>query len=237
MHAVRGIPGQRQPLAHIVARQPQTQREGAGLALEPDRAEPMAEPLFEFILEHEIIFRHEPVGIRAAFGPHDGGTMTVLIALERQDREGSARQEMLVRAPAMGPLMAHRADNAFLVIVEMHGLDARQIPDRRAHAIAADNQGCRDFGMVGQHDDRPAAVPAKPGHRATVTDRDAQPRGHIPQGAIHDHIGDHVRKGLARLRFSAEAQKDRTHRVCHFGVCHHHFGDRLGMWGNLVPGS
>src|SRR5204862_5691879 len=82
---------------------------------------------------------------------YDRGAMAdYRIALERQDRERTGRQKMLLRAPAVIALMRDCGDDAGLRIAPAMGRDARAFTDLRARAIGGDQETRRECRAVGQ---------------------------------------------------------------------------------------
>jgi hypothetical protein len=94
----------------------------------------MAETALQFLLEDEIVLLDQTLGIIGALGPDERGT----VVLERQRREGTGRQEMLLRRPAMRTLVLDGGDDARLAVIELDDLDARRLAQPRTNAVAGD---------------------------------------------------------------------------------------------------
>src|SRR6185437_3728669 len=92
---VRGVAYQRQPLGRERARGIKTERKSATRANHLQFAEMQAEAPFEFVMELIVGQRDDALGLALFFRPHDGGA----VSLQRQDRKGPRRQEMLLRPP------------------------------------------------------------------------------------------------------------------------------------------
>jgi len=111
-----------------------------------DLAKLEAETLFELGLEDEIVLLDETFGVGGALGPDDGGA----VAFQRQGRERSGRQEMLLGAAVMRALMRHCADDSGLAVLPVHRLDAGHVAQARTHAVGGDKQACLERTAIGE---------------------------------------------------------------------------------------
>src|SRR6185369_2359592 len=113
MDDMRGIADQRETLGDEGARHEIGQRERARLVERLDLAEMQAEPALELAVELLVAQRDDARGFAAALGPHQRGSF----AGERQNREGTRRQEVLLGAAVVIALMADGDDDAGLIVL------------------------------------------------------------------------------------------------------------------------
>src|SRR6185295_8328686 len=102
--AMGGVAGEREALGDEGTGKRQAKREGARLAERRDGAEPMAEAPLQLEAEDVFIAADDPARDLGALGPDQRRA----VALERQDGERPAGQEMLDRAAAMRPFVGNR---------------------------------------------------------------------------------------------------------------------------------
>ena len=155
--AVRGVAGQREARRDEGARQRQAERPGARLVLDADLAELQAEALLELGLEQERIAGDQFFGVGRALGPDDRRA----VAGQRQDGERPGRQEMLLGAAIVRPLMRDRADDAGLAVLPADGLDAGHVAQPRLDAVGGDQQRGLQRHAVGQMHRRGAPARSK----------------------------------------------------------------------------
>src|SRR5260370_33129006 len=106
MDDVRGIAGQRQPLADEGARQRISQWVYATRANDFDLAELEPEPALELRVEEIVGKRNDCLRSCRLLGPHDRRAAT----FERQDRKRPGGKKMLARPPGMIAFGRHIGD-------------------------------------------------------------------------------------------------------------------------------
>ena len=157
------------------------------------------------------------------------------VALERQDRERTGGQKMLLRAPAVIALVRDCGDDARLRIAPAMAGDVRAFTDLRARAIGGDQQTRREFGTVGQlHADSLCGIEI--GNRGGSQFDAGFLRLHDKRGEQR-RVLDHMRERLARLDIAIEGEKDGPHHVVEAAVGDVHAEDRLRQVGNRIPHS
>ena len=113
-------------------------------AARPDRcdlAELQAEAAFELGVEFVVGQRDDALGLALVLGPDDRRAMAdVGVVLQRQDRERSGRQEMLLGAAVVIALVRDGGDDGGLVVAPAVARDAGLLADRRARAVGGDQQ-------------------------------------------------------------------------------------------------
>src|SRR5688500_11662822 len=113
-----------------------------------------SETLFDFGMEIRVLQRHDTVGFFFLLSPDNGRAL----ALERQDRERTGRQEMLLGAAIVIALMRDRRDNAGLSVLPAEALDAGLLANRRSRTVGGNQELCRDCFAIRQNDSDAAGV-------------------------------------------------------------------------------
>ena len=229
---MRRVADERQPVAHERTRHRKSERIGAARSGDFDVAELEAETLFQFSVEFIVRQRDDALGLMLFFRPHDGRAL----ALQRQNRERSRRQEMLLGTAVMFALMGNGGDDARLVVVPAGAADAGRLANERTCAVGGDQE------FRGQHIAASKVhVDAirggfKSRHRVGAK-LDPVRRGPLDQRRDQRRVLDHMRERLARRDLAAERQIGRPHRVLQFRVGDDHVENRLRAIRNLVPDS
>ncbi len=100
-------------------------------------------------MEFVIGQRDDALGLALVLGPDDRRAMTDGgIILQRQDRERSGGQEMLLGAAMVIALMLDRGDDRGLVVGPAVICDAGLLADRRARAIGGNQQPGGDHASI-----------------------------------------------------------------------------------------
>ncbi len=110
MHDVRRVSDDRKARPHIASRKMRFERPRLARPLETDLAELAAETLVDLGQETRIVQRQDALRLLLSLAP---GNATA-VALERQDGERPARQEVLHGAAVVRALMCHGGDDAGL---------------------------------------------------------------------------------------------------------------------------
>ncbi len=131
-------------------------------------AEAIAEALLDLREEARVVERHDRPALRLLLRPRDAGA----IALQRQDRKWTGRQEVLHRARAVRFLVADRGDNADLPVFPADEADTRRLAQPRCAPVCG-------------HQKRRAQATA-----VCKRDRDAMLVGHIACGGGTAQEGD-----------------------------------------------
>jgi len=153
---------------------------------------------------------------------------------QRQDRERTRRQEMLLGAAAVVALMPDRDDDAGLIVVPAMGRDAGALAEFRARAVGRDQQGGRNNAAVGQRHVDTIGMRLIAGNRGRP-EIDATGLGvldqRIDQMAVFDHMGER----LARFDMAGKGQEDRPGGILELGIGDDHVEDRLRVGSDLAP--
>ena len=193
MHAVGGVTHQRQARRDHGLGQMQRQRMMKPPAFQPDVSQEPTDPLAKLRHEGGIVLAADGGGMSMGFGPDDAAAP----AGQRQDGEGSRRQEPLMGDAVMGLLMGHGADDAAFAIGAAVDGDPRRRAGRRCPAVGGHRQRGDDPAPVLQLDLNPAGKalqPPDPGRRQQMdTGRGGQPLQHAP---AQDGIGDDPAQGM-----------------------------------------
>ena len=201
----------------------------AARARQRDVAEVQPEAPLELVVEQIIGQRRDPFGGLFVFGPHDRGAA----ARERQNRERSGRQEMLLGAAAVVALMRDGGGDGGLAVRPAEGRNAGKRAQVRARAVGRDQQPGRDHPVV--------AVDRNPLARDREARDGARAQDHAGLARLGDQrrdqrpVLDHVGERLARLDLAREGEEHRLDRIAEAAVGHHHVDDRLRRAGHRVP--
>src|SRR5262245_36028398 len=110
-----------------------------------------AETPFELGVEFRVWQRDDARRLVRLLGPYDRRAMAYgRIVFQRQDRERSGREKMLLRAPVMVALMSDRSHNRRLVVAEAVAGNSRALADTRTRAVGSDEKPCCKRIAVGQ---------------------------------------------------------------------------------------
>ncbi len=183
-------------------------------------------------MELLVAQRDDARGLAAALGPHQRGSF----AGERQDREGTRGQEVLLGAAVVIALMADGDDDAGLIVLPAMGDDAGALAQFRPRAIGGDQQACRNHAAVAKRhvDAFRARVIGRDRRGAEI---DALGLGPHHQRVDQAAVLDHMRKRLARRDIAGKVQKNRTGGVFQLGIGDDHVEDRLRLAPDVVPGA
>ena len=127
-------------------------------------------------------------------------TIDERLPLQRQDRERSRRQEMLLGAAMMIALMRHRGDDAGLIVIPADAADAG-----RARGSPSARRRRRPAARADSRRRRPSCTSMRSAlvsKSVTASARSSTPSGFgaLDQRVDQRRILDHVRERLARLR-------------------------------------
>jgi len=149
-------------------------------------------------------------GLGAILGPHQRGARP----LQRQDRERTGGQKMLLGAALMIALMADRDDDAGLIVVPAVGGNAGALAQLERAAVAATRslpEVCRRRRASHRRRRRAAQNP-RPWWREDRWLRRRRARPDVDQVTVFDH----VRERFAGLDVAGEGEEYRTRRVFEF---------------------
>src|SRR5262245_65863791 len=116
MDHVRGVTDERDALRHEGARNREPEWKCPPRPLRFDLAEMQAEALFKLGMKAGVVERDDAFGFSRLLGPDDRRAVPGGIALERQDRERTSGQEMLLGTPMVIALVPHGGCDARLPV-------------------------------------------------------------------------------------------------------------------------
>ena len=146
MHAVGGIADQGQAVADVAFGQMQRQGIRPAPAAKLDRADCIAATSRQFGIETVLVRGHQRGRRGRPLAPHQGRAP----ALERQHGKGPGRQEALVCDALVRFLVAHRADDADLVVAPAAEGDAGSLTSRRMAAVGGYQQAGAQASAVAE---------------------------------------------------------------------------------------
>src|SRR5262249_8885016 len=150
----------------------------------------------------------DTVGLVLLLGPHDRRAA----ALQRQTRKRPRREEMLLGAALMVPLVCDGGDDGGLRIVPAEALDAGGTPNRRARSIGRDQKLRGKYFASGEahfHAFRPGVETR---HRVGAQ-RNTAPLRLLDQRRDQRRVLDHVSERLAGRDLALEAEIFWPHRI------------------------
>ena len=158
---------------------------------------------------------------------------------QRQDRERTRREEMLLGAPVMIALVRHRGDDGGLAVAPAVAGDACALANRRTRAVGGDQKPRRDRSAIRELTSMRVTIPAREpsptlcgdGEMSATADRRSATPSCLPLHQRRDQrrVLDHVGERLARLDLAVEGEESRPHRVVQPAVGDHHVENRLRL--------
>jgi hypothetical protein len=136
MDHMRGVAGQRDALGNEGARNEQPERIGAPRGARRNLSQVQAKTAFQLGVKLIVRQRDDTRGLGISFGPHQRGA----IAFQRQDRERTSGEEMLLGAPVVRALVRNRGDDRGLTVVPAMYCDVGLLAHARVRAVSRDQQ-------------------------------------------------------------------------------------------------
>ena len=210
MHAVCGIPDQRQPFADQVRRVLEAQRIGGPARIEADRTEHAAHPLFDLRLEGAVRQLHHAVRIGLVDRPHQRAAMLTVGAVEQgQESEGSVGIEDFPGHVCVRLFMIEPDDDGAVAVIPFGEVEPFFLARRRAAPFGGHHQPATQGRAVRQRraHAKGVAPPLHDFHRRVPGDRAFGARG-IEQSNPERAVGEHPPKRvLVRLRLEVDTSR------------------------------
>src|SRR5271156_5324806 len=150
MHEMRGVANQSEPFADEFARYAKTQRERFDARGDLDGAELQRETALQLLQEILRSEREQRLGVGRALVPDDARPA----AGQRQDRERSRRQEVLLGAAMVVTPVRDRGDEAGLSCLPADGRNVRERAEFRARTVRRDDEASAEASTIREVDPR-----------------------------------------------------------------------------------
>ena len=238
MHAVRRVTNERKAWSDVGACEVRCERPGLARTCEREGAEAAGDARFDFREEACVVECEDALGFGGVFRPSEARP----IVRERQNGEGTRRQEVLDGAAFVRAFVRDGCDDGRLAMFPADGLDARAIARRRAAALCADEELGREFASIVQRDGDAGAVVGEVCDAGRRDDVDTRCRGDsCGECAFECGCGYDVACGftrgsrLAGLQVIVVGQQDRADPSIEARIRNLDFGDGLRDGREILP--